>query len=248
MCPYARFQSAMFDRNTLIISYDDKRGDPRGSRRRKADPAVQNLGHCIDCTLCVQVCPTGIDIRDGLQYQCIGCAACIDACDGVMDKMHYPKGLVRYTTENALEGARTQILRPRVIFYALVLVILTGVVLWGIATRDPVSLDVIRDRNTLYRETAEGLVENVYTLKVINKGGGDSVFLVSIDGMAGATVLSEDQQITVANGEVRDVVVRVQVDPVYLEQRSSDLSFSVTSVDGQLKATEPARFLGPLIK
>jgi len=246
MCPYARFQSAMFDRNTLIISYDDKRGDPRGSRRHDADPAVQGLGHCIDCTLCVQVCPTGIDIRDGLQYQCIGCAACIDACDGVMDKMHYPKGLIRYTTENALEGVKTKLLRPRVIVYAVVLMLLTSAVFWGIATRDLVSLDVIRDRNALYRETIEGLIENVYTLKVINKGGGNSVFTVSIDGLEGAQVLSDGRQVAVAEGEVRDVVVRVQVDPVYLERRSSVLSFTVTSTQGRLSATEPARFLGPL--
>jgi len=248
MCPYARFQSAMFDRNTLIISYDDKRGDPRGSRRHDADPAVQGLGHCIDCTLCMQVCPTGIDIRDGLQYQCIGCAACIDACDGVMEKMRYPKGLIRYTTENALEGVKTQLLRPRVIVYAVALTLLTSAVFWGIATRDLVSLDVIRDRNALYRETVEGLIENVYTLKVINKGGGNSVFTVSIDGLEGAQVLSEGRQVAVAEGEVRDMVVRVQVNPVYLERRSSVLSFTVTSTHGHLSATEPARFLGPLVQ
>ena len=248
MCPYARFQSAMFDRNTLIISYDDKRGDPRGSRRHDADPATQGLGHCIDCTLCVQVCPTGIDIRDGLQYQCIGCAACIDACDGVMEKMRYPKGLIRYTTENALEGVKTQLLRPRVIVYAVALTLLTSAVFWGIATRDLVSLDVIRDRNALYRETVEGLIENVYTLKVINKGGGTSVFTVSIDGLEGAQVLSEGRQVAVAEGEVRDMVVRVQVNPVYLERRSSVLSFTVTSTHGHLSATEPARFLGPLVQ
>ena len=248
MCPYARFQSAMFDRNTLIISYDDKRGDPRGSRRHDADPATQGLGHCIDCTLCVQVCPTGIDIRDGLQYQCIGCAACIDACDGVMEKMRYPKGLIRYTTENALEGVKTQLLRPRVIVYAVALTLLTSAVFWGIATRDLVSLDVIRDRNALYRETVEGLIENVYTLKVINKGGGNSVFTVSIDGLEGAQVLSEGRQVAVAEGEVRDMVVRVQVNPVYLERRSSVLSFTVTSTHGHLSATEPARFLGPLVQ
>ena len=248
MCPYARFQSAMFDRNTLIISYDDKRGDPRGSRRHDADPATQGLGHCIDCTLCMQVCPTGIDIRGGLQYQCIGCAACIDACDGVMEKMRYPKGLIRYTTENALEGVKTQLLRPRVIVYAVALTLLTSAVFWGIATRDLVSLDVIRDRNALYRETVEGLIENVYTLKVINKGGGNSVFTVSIDGLEGAQVLSEGRQVAVAEGEVRDMVVRVQVNPVYLERRSSVLSFTVTSTHGHLSATEPARFLGPLVQ
>ena len=105
MCPYARFQSAMFDRDTLIISYDAQRGEPRGSRPRGVDPASVGKGDCINCTLCVQVCPTGIDIRDGLQYECIGCAACIDACNGVMDKMQMPRGLIRYATQNAMAAA-----------------------------------------------------------------------------------------------------------------------------------------------
>ena len=117
MCPYARFQSVMFDRDTLIVSYDPARGEPRGSRKRSADPAELGLGDCIDCDLCVQVCPTGIDIREGLQYECIGCALCIDACDSVMHKMGYEPGLIRYTSENALEGKKTHWARPRVIGY-----------------------------------------------------------------------------------------------------------------------------------
>ena len=169
MCPYARFQSAMFDKDTLIISYDEARGDPRGSRKRSADPSKLGLGDCIDCTMCVQVCPTGIDIRDGLQYQCIGCAACIDACDDVMDRMGYARGLVRYTTEHALEGGQTKIFRPRVLIYAGILLILLVTVVYSIAVRTPAKLDIIRDRNTLYRETSEGLIENVYTLRILNK-------------------------------------------------------------------------------
>jgi len=126
MCPYARFQSAMFDRDTLVVSYDERRGEPRGSRARGADPRKLNLGSCIDCRMCVQVCPTGIDIRKGLQYECIACAACIDACDGVMDKMQYPRGLIRYSTQHAIEGHTTRVLRPRVIVYATLLTVLCG--------------------------------------------------------------------------------------------------------------------------
>src|SRR6056300_324399 len=159
MCPYARFQSAMFDKDTLIISYDQERGEPRGGRRKKADPKELGLGECINCTLCVQVCPTGIDIREGLQYECIACAACIDVCDQVMDKMDYPKGLIRYTTEHALQGRPTHIFRPRVIVYAVILVSLLSGALWSISERVPLRAELIRDRNALYRELPGDIIE-----------------------------------------------------------------------------------------
>jgi cytochrome c oxidase accessory protein FixG len=166
MCPYARFQSAMFDKDTLIISYDEGRGEPRGGRRKGTETA--ELGDCINCTLCVQVCPTGIDIRDGLQYECIACAACIDVCDQVMDKMGYERGLVRYTTENALHGEGKRILRPRIMVYAVLLLAIISGVLWSIAERIPLRAELIRDRNALYRTLPDGQIENVYTLKLIN--------------------------------------------------------------------------------
>lgn len=168
MCPYARFQSAMFDKDTLIISYDPERGEPRGGRRKSADRHELGLGDCINCTLCVQVCPTGIDIREGLQYECIACAACIDVCDQVMDKMDYPRGLIRYTTENALEQKGTQVLRPRIFVYGALLLILLGGTVWSMTHRVPLRADLIRDRNALYRELPGGLIENVYTLKITN--------------------------------------------------------------------------------
>ncbi len=168
MCPYARFQSAMFDKDTLIISYDFERGEPRGGRRKNVNQKEAGLGDCINCTLCVQVCPTGIDIRDGLQYECIACAACIDVCDQVMDKMEYPRGLVRYTTEHSLKHKTAHVVRPRIIVYgALLLVIISGT-LWGMTHRVPLRADLLRDRNALYRELPGGLVENVYTLKITN--------------------------------------------------------------------------------
>ncbi|MEE4217701.1 MAG: cytochrome c oxidase accessory protein CcoG [Xanthomonadales bacterium] len=169
MCPYARFQSAMFDRDTLIISYDEERGEPRGGRRKSDDPAELGLGDCISCTLCVQVCPVGIDIRDGLQYECIACAACIDVCDQVMDKMGYERGLVRYTTENALKGKKSKVLRPRLFIYgALLIVIVTGV-FYSYGNRQPIRAELIRDRNMLFREVDGGMVENIYKLKLINQ-------------------------------------------------------------------------------
>ena len=168
MCPYARFQGAMFDKDTLIISYDADRGEPRGGRRKKVDPQEAGLGDCINCTLCVQVCPTGIDIRDGLQYECIACAACIDVCDQVMDKMDYPRGLIRYTTEHALKHKVGHVIRPRIIVYGLLLLVLIAGTVWSMTTRVPLRADLIRDRNALYRELPGDLVENVYTLKITN--------------------------------------------------------------------------------
>jgi cytochrome c oxidase accessory protein FixG len=174
MCPYARFQGVMFDADTLVITYDAARGDPRGSRARKADHRAAGLGDCVDCNICVQVCPTGIDIRDGLQYDCIGCAACIDGCDQVMDRMGYARGLIRYSTENAMRhgwsGRRmlARVLRPRVMAYAAIMLgicVAAGVSLWS---RSPMKLDVIRDRASLAREVSGGRIENVYRLQVMN--------------------------------------------------------------------------------
>jgi cytochrome c oxidase accessory protein FixG len=164
MCPYARFQSAMFDKDTLIISYDEERGEPRGGRRKNVDKQASGLGDCINCTLCVQVCPTGIDIREGLQYECIACAACIDVCDQVMDKMGYPRGLVRYTTEHALKHKTAHVIRPRIIVYGLLLLAIISGTLWGMTHRVPLRADLIRDRNALWRELPGDVVENVYTL------------------------------------------------------------------------------------
>ncbi|MFK7895546.1 MAG: cytochrome c oxidase accessory protein CcoG [Myxococcota bacterium] len=169
MCPYARFQSVMFDHDSLIISYDEKRGDPRGSRRRSADPADLGLGSCIDCRKCVNVCPTGIDIRDGLQYQCIGCAACVDACTDVMTTMGYGESLVRYSSQNRDLGEPTRLLRPRLVGYASLIVVLFVAFTSVVSSRIPIGLDIARDRNRLYRQSWDDSVENVYTLRVENR-------------------------------------------------------------------------------
>ncbi len=246
MCPYARFQSAMFDSDTLVISYDPSRGEPRGARKRSADHRAAGLGDCIDCTMCVQVCPTGIDIRDGLQYQCIACAACIDACDRVMDQMGYEKGLIRYTTENAVAGRAVHTLRPRVIVYAAVLIALIGAVGFGIASRTPLALDIIRDRNALYRETNEGMVENVYTLKLINMDDRDHRYDVRVSGIDGIELDMESTQIPVSAHEVMSVSARVRADPYSLKRASSTITFALQSVDDEsLRAEQEARFLGP---
>jgi cytochrome c oxidase accessory protein FixG len=185
MCPYARFQSAMFDRDTLIVTYDAERGEPRGGRRKGTDPRTAGLGDCTDCTMCVQVCPTGIDIRNGLQYECIACASCIDACDAVMDKMGYPRGLVRYATQHQLEHQQTRWLRPRILVYGALLALLTIGLGVALAMRKPVALDALHDRNTLYRSLESGEIENVYTLKIVNKDERAHRFVVTVEAVAG---------------------------------------------------------------
>ena len=249
MCPYARFQSAMFDKDTLVISYDDGRGEPRGSRKRNVNPADTGLGDCVDCTLCVQVCPTGIDIRNGLQYQCIGCAACIDACDLVMDKMGYAHGLIRYTTENAMAGLKTHLLRPRIIMYMIVLAALSIGLVYAISQRIPLELDIIRDRNSLYRETTEGLVENVYTLKLINMDDKSHPFRLDVSGLQGLELSLESPVIEVPAGNIRNLPISVRVDPVVLERASNTIEFTLQAVDApNLSRTETARFLGPVTR
>ena len=249
MCPYARFQSAMFDKDTLIISYDEKRGESRGARKKSVDPKEKGLGDCVDCTLCVQVCPTGIDIRDGLQYQCIGCAACVDVCDDVMEKMNYEKGLVKYTTQNRIDGKTTHMLRPRIVVYASLLVLISLTLIYSIATRIPLELDIIRDRNSLYRETVDGLVENIYTLKLINMDTEDHSYNLRIEGLKDMVFIKPKAEIKIKSGEVLNLAVRIQIDPVNLSKTSSNVNFYLKSIDQpNLAVTEKARFIGPLTK
>jgi cytochrome c oxidase accessory protein FixG len=246
MCPYARFQAAMFDMDTLIISYLPERGEPRGSRKRSADPAALGLGDCIDCTLCVQVCPTGIDIRNGLQYECIACSACIDACDDVMGRMGYEKGLIKYTTENAMEGKPAHILRPRVVIYAMILLTVMSLFAWSVVTRTALGLDVIRDRNQLYRETREGLIENVYTLKILNMDDSAHVYTLDVQGIPGIELHMDVTTIQVAAGAVMEFPVRLRADESDLETRSSTVIFSLEATDASaLQVQQDARFLGP---
>jgi len=246
MCPYARFQSVMFDHNTLIVSYDRTRGEPRGSRKRSADRAEIALGDCIDCELCKQVCPTGIDIRNGLQYECIGCALCIDACNSVMDKMQYPRGLIRYTSETELDGGRTHWLRPRIIGYVLVLCVMASLFSWRILTRIPVELTVIRDRNQLYLTTDSGAIENIYTLHLVNMDDAPHPFEITISGVPGAQIIGATRH-DLDGGEVRTITLRVSADPEMLAKPSNELDFTVVASDmPSLRATSESRFVKPL--
>ena len=218
MCPYARFQSAMFDRDTLIISYDKKRGDPRGSRSKSAERGSDGLGDCIDCTLCVQVCPTGIDIRNGLQYECIGCAACIDVCDTVMQKMNYPTGLVRYTTQRLVDTghetlARSRIgsvvLRPRVLVYTALVWMLMGVTFYTLMTRHDLKMDVVRDRGIANRIVEDGQIENVYRIQLMNTAESGLQVRLALDGLSGAYIDSP-VQVELMPAENRWIPVRIR--------------------------------------
>lgn len=247
MCPYARFQSVMFDQDTLIVSYDPRRGEQRGPRKKDADYKALGLGDCIDCKMCVQVCPTGIDIRDGLQIECIGCAACIDACDSIMDKMNYPRGLISYTTEHNLSGKQTHLARPRLIGYAVALVAMMGLFAWAVAERSLVELDVIKDR-VLYRENEEGRIENVYTLKIMNKAQRDLTYLIEANGLDGL-VYEGKREITAQAGEILSLPVELSIDPARLPSSTNEIMFRVRAAeDASIHNDADSRFIGPSVR
>ncbi|MGJ8692845.1 MAG: cytochrome c oxidase accessory protein CcoG [Thalassotalea sp.] len=236
MCPYARFQSAMFDKDTVTVSYDYNRGEGRGPRGRKQDPKSLGLGDCIDCNLCVQVCPTGIDIRNGLQYECINCGACIDACDGVMDKMNYDKGLIRYTTENELQGQKINFFRSKLVAYTAIFTVMSGLLIWELANRLPVSLDIIRDRTELARENFNGEIENVYTLKILNKTQTNNIYRLHVEGIENTKWIGE-QEVMVEAAAVFTLPISIAVDPYDLPSYMNDITFVITQVSPESDVT-----------
>ncbi|WP_028455272.1 cytochrome c oxidase accessory protein CcoG [Chitinilyticum litopenaei] len=252
MCPYARFQSAMFDKDTLIISYDAERGEARGSRKKGSDYKAQGLGDCIDCTMCVQVCPVGIDIRDGLQYECIGCAACIDACDEVMDKVGYPRGLVRYTTENALQHSYAEqdilkhLRRPRVILYATILFAVFAVTAVSLVMRKPVKVNINRDRVALVREVQSGWLENTYRVQIQNASEKTRIFAIRAEGLPELKTAAEyNGRLQLEPTETDDVSVRVQVAPEHAGPGSHPIYFIITAEDDPaVSVKEKATFIG----
>ncbi|HOV17874.1 cytochrome c oxidase accessory protein CcoG [Ottowia sp.] len=249
MCPYARFQSAMFDKDTLIVTYDAARGEPRGGRSKKADPKALGLGDCIDCTMCVQVCPTGIDIRDGLQYECISCAACIDACDEVMDKVGYPRGLIRYSTERALEqgwGKREilrQVMRPRVLIYSAILAAVAMAFVASLVLRTPFKVDIVRDRATLARIVEGGQIENIYRIQVMNATEQAREFTLSVEGLPGLQLVS-DPKVTIDAAGALWVPVRLRLPYDGAKPGSHEIHFRVDS-PGVGEVREKSVFMVP---
>ena len=258
MCPYARFQSAMFDPDTLIITYDRERGEPRGSRAKKVDPKSKGLGDCVDCNICVQVCPVGIDIREGLQYECIGCAACIDGCNQVMDKMGYAHGLIRYSTENAMKNrwSAAQIvkrtLRPRVLIYSTILMVIVGAAAASLWVRNPLKMDIMRDRAAIARQIDEEHVENVYRFQIMNTDERSHRFTLSVEGsrhLGHVEVAPDTPEIffEIAPTSSRIIVLRVQAVPHDAAEVSHPIEFELKTVDDGPHITlhEKSRFLVP---
>ena len=206
MCPYSRFQGVMVDPATSNVSYDRQRGEPRGALRQ-----AKSTGDCIDCGICVQVCPTGIDIRDGLQYQCINCGLCIDGCDEVMDRIGAPRGLIRFASEHELAGKPGPTgfrLRPRVLAYVGLLLVLAASSAWTLSERVLLRVEVIRDRGALMHETAEGRIENAYTLKLINMEEAPRRFGIGVSGLAGLRI-EGSTEFAVEPGSIRTVSLTV---------------------------------------
>ncbi len=257
MCPYARFQSAMFDKDTLIITYDAGRGEPRGARSRRADPRALRLGDCIDCGLCVQVCPTGIDIRKGLQYECIGCAACVDVCNGVMDKMGYPKGLVRYATHNSMALGWSaprmwaRIFRPRVMAYGAILLLICAGLAVSLALRSPFKVDVVRDRGALARLVEGGRIENGYQLQLMNATEQAQHYRVSVSGLPEARVVGH-ANLELGPAQARWLALTVQIPPETAARSGPGVHPLVFQVDrlpgpdvAAAQLTEPSTFVIP---
>jgi cytochrome c oxidase accessory protein FixG len=255
MCPYARFQSAMFDGDTMTVTYDEARGEPRGSRSKKAGENANGLGSCIDCNICVQVCPTGIDIREGLQYECIGCGACIDACDDVMDKMGYAKGLIKYTTQNGMENRwnrqqmLSRLLRPRVLVYSTILMAMVAGMVVSIYYKPDFRLDVLRDRAVMARYTNDGKIENVYNLKLENETEVERNYDLKVTGLPELVVHFSDnnnQQIKALKPfEKRNVIVEIQVPDGETRAGSHKVYFEMTDIASKETVKEKSVFIVP---
>ncbi len=247
MCPYARFQSAMFDNDTLIVTYDEERGEPRSGRSRKVDAKQTGLGDCIDCSFCVQVCPTGIDIRNGLQQECISCGLCVDACNSIMDKMEYPRGLIRFSTQNALtnhwsqEQVLKKILRPRVLIYSTLLLLMSAGLVYSLATRIPFKVDVIRDRGVMSRIAPGGKVENVYQLQITNASEHVETYHISVSGIEGLS-LASDSEFTVNAAESRMVAVSLQITDGSIKSGSHPVVFEIVADDSKERLFEKSIF------
>ncbi len=252
MCPYARFQSAMFDKDTLTVSYNEKRGEQRGPRSRKASPQElekSGLGDCIDCNLCVDVCPSGIDIRQGLQYECINCGACVDACDQTMQKMNYAPGLISYTSEHTLDGKQSNILRPRLVGYGLVLLIMFGVLIYQAINIQPLELTVIRDRQALTEINSDQQIENSYMLKVINKSHQARTLTIQVEGLDKYELITQHSAIEVGSGEVISVPVTIAVEQGTIDKLSTTIYITISDNDGndqKILAKDETRFIKAL--
>lgn len=234
MCPYARFQSAMFDRNTLLVAYDVQRGESRGARKLKDNAQQlkqdQGLGDCVDCNLCVEVCPTGIDIRNGMQYECINCALCIDACDETMTRFNYEKGLISYTSEQALTGEKQKGLNFKLIAYASFCLMCTIAMTLWINARIPLEATILRDRNALYSVDYQGIIENTYTLKILNKSQQSLHFSIKVPGLEASTI-KLPQKLLIQSGAMQTIPLTLTVNRNSLQNKMTYISFIIQAIE-----------------
>ena len=253
MCPYARFQSVMFDKDTLVVTYDPVRGEPRGARRKSdqaiASQAASKRGDCIDCGVCVHVCPTGIDIRKGMQYECIGCAACIDGCNEVMDKLSLPRGLIRYSTENAIAGKNAEkdilprMFRPRILIYASILFVIVGALFTALHLRTPFKADILRDRGSLARELGGGVIENNYRLQMINAAEQGVSYHLKASGLPGLQVSPSEIRVDAAS--TRLIAIAIQAPGETVPAGSTKIVLEIEALDGSATVMEKTTFYGP---
>jgi cytochrome c oxidase accessory protein FixG len=257
MCPYARFQAAMFDEDTLVVTYQDWRGEPRGKLKKTDDWSKR--GDCIDCNKCVAVCPTGIDIRDGVQMECIGCALCIDACNTVMEKIGRPPDLITYDTERNQERRAqglepvVRLVRPRTVIYGLLFVVVAGLMLWSLAFRSTLDINVLHDRSPLFVRLSDGDIRNGYTVKILNKTRERRTFTLTYAGLAGASLNVVGQELTGG----RQALLRAEPDsvatyklymaapPDAVRASVQDVTFVLTDLETGETARREAVFRGP---
>ncbi len=243
-CPYGRFQSIMIDPNSLIVAYDVQRGEPRGKYR---PGQVSEFKDCVDCSMCVQVCPAGIDIRNGLQMECIACARCIDACDDVMTKIKRPTGLIRYGSLNSFAGKDTKIVRPRVLVYATVIALAVGGIATTLVTRPMITAEVIRNRAALYREMPDGRIANVYTLRAINKSSSEQVVNLEIDGVDHSEILTGSNPVTLRPGAVETLNLSVIVSTEELTPGVNRIQIQLRDpASGKIRDEVDTTFMAPV--
>ncbi len=252
-CPYGRFQSVLLDRNSLIVGYDATRGEPRGKpRKAKGGVAADEpkLGDCIDCGACVITCPTGIDIRNGLQMECIGCTQCIDACDAIMDRVGRPRGLIRYTSQAELAQEPTRrILRPRVIAYSLVLVLISGLLLFGLGHRGATKVFALRGLGAPFAVLPTGEINNQFRIKVENLSDAPRTYRLAAPELPDGALIAPEFPLEVAAESARTTTVFVKLPPEAFEGGRRELTLRVTDQAGDGPAEEPQELrytlLGP---
>ncbi len=247
ICPYGRVQSAILDENTLVVAYDYKRGEKRAPLHREQTAAQRQaagFGDCVACRQCVAVCPTGIDIRDGTQMECVNCTACIDACDNIMDKVGRPRGLIRFASLNNIERGEKQHFTPRMKGYSVVLVALISLFLFLLFTRSDVQTTLLRAPGALFQKTADGKVQNIYTLKLVNKTSHDIPVELKLDNIAGKLTVMGSAELTVPKEKLAQSSVIVELAPDKLTGATTKLKVGIYS-KGKLLDSVNTVFVGP---